>query len=152
MTPEQIKLIKLSFVPVVGRKREAGKLFYQRLFETAPALRSMFKSDMNAQAEKLMSMFGLLIASLQDAPSLMKILENLGRQHIAYGVRDEHYDQLLAALLWTLERMLGDAFTAEAREAWVELYNTAAGVMREVAHNAGSQAERTLRMASAGKS
>jgi hypothetical protein len=66
MTPERIKLIKLSFAPIIARKREAGQLFYQRLFEMAPDLRAMFKTDMNAQAEKLMSTFGAMVGCLQE--------------------------------------------------------------------------------------
>ena len=136
MTPEQVKLIKLSFVPVMGRKLEAGKLFYQRLFEIAPETRSMFKTDINAQAEKLMSTLGLMIANLQEAPTLIAMLENLGRKHVAYKVKEEHYAKVGAALLWTLESMLGDAFTAEAKTAWSDLYETASNVMRGGAHKA----------------
>lgn len=134
MTPEQAKLIKLSFAPIIGRKHEAGKIFYQRLFETAPDVKPMFKADMNAQAEKLMSTFGAIVGCMQDRPTLNAMLENLGRKHVGYGVKDEHYDKLRAALLWTLEKMLGDAFTDEARKAWSELYDMVAGVMRQTTY------------------
>ena len=90
--------------PGLGRKLEAGKLFYQRLFEIAPDVKPMFKSDINAQAEKLMSTLGLVIANLQDAPAIVSMLENLGQKHVGYGVLEEHYDKVGAALLWTLKR------------------------------------------------
>ena len=61
----------------------------------------MFKSDINAQADKLMSTLGLVIANLQDAPTLVSMLENLGQKHVGYGVQEEHYDKVGAALLWT---------------------------------------------------
>jgi hemoglobin-like flavoprotein len=147
VTPEQIKLIKLSFAPLIGRKLEAGKLFYQRLFEIAPDVKSMFKSDINAQADKLMSTLGLVIANLQDAPTLVSMLENLGQKHVGYGVQEEHYDKVGAALLWTLEKMLGDAFTNEAKIAWSDLYQTAASVMRGTALKKGSSSGPSLRAA-----
>lgn len=145
MNPEQIKLIKLSFAPIIGRKSEAGKIFYQRLFETAPDVKAMFKSDINAQAEKLMSTLGAMIGCLQERPAFIAMLENLGRRHVGYKVRDEHYDKVGAALLWTLEKMLGDAFTDDARKAWSNLYETAAGVMIRAAQHPGLSAEQPRR-------
>jgi nitric oxide dioxygenase len=48
-------------------------------------------------------------------------------------VRDEHYATVGAALLWTLERGLGDALTDEGRDAWAATYATLAGVMQRAA-------------------
>lgn len=145
MTPDQVKLIKLSFAPMIGRKREAGKLFYQRLFEIAPDVKPMFKADIDAQAEKLMSTLGAMIGCLQDRPTFNAMLENLGQRHVGYGVQDEHYNKVRDALLWTLEKMLGVAFTDQARKAWTELYDTVASVMRQSSHKGGVSTGRTLR-------
>ena len=49
---------------------------------------------------------------------------NLGRRHAGYGVKDEHYASVGAALLWTLERGLGAAWTPELAAAWVAAYTT----------------------------
>lgn len=130
MTPDQIKIVKLSFVPVMGQKLKAGRLFYQRLFEIAPETRPMFKTDDDEQAKKLMGMLGIAISNLTDSASLVTMLEDLGRRHVTYGVRDEHYAKVRDALFWTLETLLGDAFTAEARKAWTELYDTVSAIMR----------------------
>jgi hemoglobin-like flavoprotein len=61
------------------------------------------------------------------------VVEDLGRRHAAYGVTDDHYDTVGAALLWTLEKGLGDAFTAEAREAWTTVYGLLASTMKNAA-------------------
>jgi nitric oxide dioxygenase len=45
-------------------------------------------------------------------------------------VEDRHYDLVGAALLWTLEQGLGDAFTPSAREAWAAAYAAVATIMR----------------------
>jgi hemoglobin-like flavoprotein len=100
----------------------------------------MFKPDINAQAEKLMSTLGLMIANLRDAPTLVAMVKGLGQRHVAYGVKDEHYGHVGAALPSTLETMLGDAFTEEAKAAWSELYPTAAAIMREAAQKSPSAA------------
>jgi hemoglobin-like flavoprotein len=130
MTPEQVQLIRLTFVQVMNRKMETGRMFYDRLFSIAPDTRAMFRSDMDSQTQKLMDTLALAIASLRDLPTLVAMLEALALRHVEYGVRDKHYDDVGAALLWTLERILGPAFTPEARNAWATLYGTVAEVMR----------------------
>ena len=133
MTPEQVKLIRLTFVQVMDRKSETGRLFYERLFSIAPETRAMFRSDMDAQSQKLLDTLALAIASLRDLPSLVAMLEALALRHVGYGVQEKQYDAVGAALLWTLERVLGPAFTPEARDAWATLYGTVADVMRNAA-------------------
>jgi hemoglobin-like flavoprotein len=140
MAPEQVELIRLTFVQVMNRKNETGRMFYDRLFSIAPDTRPLFRSSIDAQAQKLMDTLALAISSLRDLPSLVAMLEALAVRHVGYGVRDRHYDDVGAALLWTLERSLGPAFTPEVRDAWAALYGTVAEVMRNGAKPAQSAA------------
>jgi nitric oxide dioxygenase len=140
MTPEQVQVIRLTFVQVMSHKMEVGRMFYDRLFTIAPDTRALFKSDINAQAQKLMDTLALAISSLRDLPSLVAMLEALALRHATYGVQEKHYDDVGAALLWTLERGLGPSFTPEAREAWTALYGTVAEVMRNGAKRGQSAA------------
>ena len=130
MTPEQIQLVRLSFVKVMDIKAAAGRLFYERLFTIAPEVRPMFKSDIGAQADKLMETLGVAISALKNPGALAPILAQLAKRHTNYGVRDEHYDKVGEALLWTLEQGLGDAFTPEVKKAWAELYGVVASTMK----------------------
>ena len=57
------------------------------------------------------------MASLNRLDALVPVVEDLGRRHAGYGVKDEHYDSVGAALLWTLERGLGKAWTPQVAEA-----------------------------------
>ena len=59
------------------------------------------------------------------------MLEELGRRHAAYGVRDADYDTVGAALLGTLGDAHGAAFDAELRAAWAAAYGLVAGAMRD---------------------
>jgi hemoglobin-like flavoprotein len=133
MTPEQIQIIKLTFAQAMISKDQVGKLFYDRLFAIAPETRVLFKGSIEAQARKLMDTLALAIASLRDTPTLIATLEALAKRHVGYGVKDEHYDKVGEALLWTLDRGLGAAFTPHAREAWTALYGTVSKVMRNAA-------------------
>lgn len=133
MTPEQVKLVQDSFAKVRPIAATAADLFYGRLFEIAPQVRPMFPDDMTEQKKKLMAMLGLAVANLDKPDTVVPALQTLGRQHIAYGTQAAHYEPVGAALLWTLEQGLGDAFTPQVREAWEETYGLVAKVMKDAA-------------------
>lgn len=118
MNSRQIELVQSSFAQVVPIAGVAASLFYDRLFELDPALRGMFRGDMAEQGKKLMTMIGTVVGGLKSLDRIVPGIQALGARHAAYGVRDEHYDVVGAALLWTLAKGLGAAFTDEVRDAW----------------------------------
>jgi len=130
MTPDQMRLVRQSFSVVTKRKAEAGRVFYDHLFEIAPGVRPMFKSDMDAQAAKFIDMLGVILGLLHDPSSLSHTLAQLAHRHRGYGVRDEHFDQVREALLLTLSDILGPSFTPELRSAWGDLYSLVASAMK----------------------
>lgn len=133
MTPQQITLVQTSWQKVVPIKDKAAELFYGKLFELDPALKPLFKGDMNEQGRKLMSILNTAVHSLNDLPAIVPAVQAMGRRHAGYGVQDAHYDTVAGALLWTLGAGLGDAFTDDVKAAWTETYVTLAGVMKEAA-------------------
>ena len=58
------------------------------------------------------------------------MLEDLGRRHVDYRVTDAHYEAVRTALLWTLERELGPAWTPEIADVWREAYDMLADAMK----------------------
>ena len=46
---------------------------------------------------------------------------------------NKHYDTVGEALLWTIERELGEDFTPEVKDAWVAFYTLLARIMKEAA-------------------
>jgi hemoglobin-like flavoprotein len=134
MTPHQIKLVQTSFAKVAPIAATAADLFYGRLFEIAPDVRAMFPDDLSGQKKKLMAMLGTAVAGLSHLDTLLPAVRALGQRHAGYGVSAEQYVPVGAALLWTLEKGLGDAFTAETREAWATTYRVLAGTMMEGAN------------------
>ena len=63
----------------------------------------------------------------------LPFIQALGRVHARYGVREEHYDTVGAALMWTLDRMLGARFDDETADAWATAYHLLATLMIEAA-------------------
>jgi hemoglobin-like flavoprotein len=136
MTPEQIGLVQGTWAMVVPIKDTAAELFYNRLFELDPSLRKLFKGDMKEQGRKLMAMINVAVASLDKLDTIVPAVKDLGRRHTGYGVTPGHYATVAAALLWTLEKGLGDAFTPAAKEAWTQTYTVLANTMQAAAASA----------------
>ena len=136
MTSQQKDLVQSSFAKVAPIADTAADLFYQRLFELDPSLRPLFKQDMREQKKKLMQMLAAAVHGLDDLGALVPAVRDLGARHGGYGVQDEHYDTVGEALLWTLDKGLGDAFTPETKEAWIEVYAVLSGTMKDAAKTA----------------
>jgi len=134
MTPQQIKLVQTSFAQVAPIAATAADLFYGRLFEIAPDVRKMFPDDLSGQKKKLMAMLGTAVAGLNRLDTLLPAVRALGQRHVGYGVSAEQYVPVGAALLWTLEKGLGEAFTPDVRDAWATTYRVLAGTMIEAAN------------------
>jgi hemoglobin-like flavoprotein len=133
MKNEQKALVQQSFETVLTIEEAAAALFYGRLFELDPSLRPMFKGDIKEQGKKLMATLKVAVVGLDRLDQILPVVQALGRRHADYGVLDAHYDTVATALLWTLEKGLGDAFTPECRQAWVDVITLLAGVMKEAA-------------------
>ncbi len=138
MTPADKVLVQQTFPLVVPIADQAAALFYGRLFELDPALRSLFKVDMSEQGGKLMQMIGIAVNELDALDELVPMVEALGRRHASYGVKDRDYDTVGSALLWTLQQGLGAAFTADVKSAWTAVYHLLASTMKAGAKSAAA--------------
>ena len=136
LTLTQIELVQNSFAVIAPIADDAAALFYRRLFEIDPSLKPMFKDDLAEQRRKLMQMLTAAVKGLDRLEQLVPVVQELGRRHATYGVADAHYDTVGAALLWTLEKGLGDAFTPETKEAWATVYGLIAATMQQAAREA----------------
>lgn len=133
LTMAQIELVQNTFAVIAPIADDAAVLFYRRLFEIDPSLESMFRGDMADQRRKLMQMLTAAVKGLPRLDRLVPVVEDLGRRHVGYGVTDEHYDTVGAALIWTLEKGLGAAFTPDVRDAWTNVYSLLATTMKDAA-------------------
>jgi nitric oxide dioxygenase len=130
LTARDIATVRASFAKVLPIKETAADLFYARLFEIAPQLRPMFPSNLADQKRKLMAMIAAAVGGLDDLETLIPQVKALGARHAGYGVTVSHYAVVGDALMWTLERGLGAAFTADVRSAWAKVYGILAVTMQ----------------------
>jgi len=129
MTPAQVQLVQHSFSKVAPIADQAAVLFYDRVFEVAPQVKAMFPADMTEQRKKLMATLAVVVNGLGNLQSVLPAASALATRHVAYGVKAEHYPVVGAALLWTLEKGLGEAWAPEVADAWTTAYGTLSGFM-----------------------
>lgn len=141
MNASDVALVQDSFKKVVPIADVAADLFYGRLFEVAPQVKPMFKGDMKEQGRKLMTTLGVVVTGLTQLETVLPAASALAKQHVSYGVKAEHYPIVGGALLWTLEKGLGDAWTPELASAWTTAYGTLSGYMISEAYGTAQAAE-----------
>ncbi|WP_448214263.1 methyl-accepting chemotaxis protein [Colwellia sp. MEBiC06753] len=140
MTPKQISTIRESWAKVKPIAPQAAQIFYDTLFELDPKLKPLFKEDITAQGKKLMAMLDTAISLLDKPEKLKPALENLGKNHVKYGVKPADYDVVGEALISTLAKGLDKAFTATVKKAWTSMYQTVATTMVNAANEHNQQA------------
>jgi len=121
----------------VPNSEHATLIFYAKLFEKNPSLKVLNRADMAEQGKKQMTMIATAVNGLSKLDEIVPAVKDLGTRHAGYGVTDSMYDTVGAALIETLEVGLGEQFTDQVKEAWIEAYTILATTMK----NAVSEAE-----------
>jgi nitric oxide dioxygenase len=141
MTPAQVTDIQQSFAKVAPISEQAAALFYARLFEIAPAVKPLFRGDMAEQGRKLMATLTVVVNGLGNLEAILPAARALAKRHVAYGVRAEHYAPVGEALLWTLQRGLGEHWTPDLAAAWSAAYGVLSEFMIGEAYGRSAAAE-----------
>ena len=137
-----VELLESSFEKVKPNVDEFGKAFYQILFETAPAAKPLFAhTDLGKQQKMLTSSLALVVENLRNPEVLTSTLKGLGARHVKYGALPEHYPIVGGALLQTFEKFLGDEWTADVKQAWVDAYGAITTIMLDGADYSASEVE-----------
>jgi hemoglobin-like flavoprotein len=134
LRPQDIALVRTTFDRTWAVAGDTAEQFYRRLFEIAPHMRPLFPEDMRKQSSRFMAKLAVLVGSIDRPDHLAALTGALARQHVEYGVQASHYPMVGAALLWALERSLGEDWTPEVATAWTGLYEALSTCMIEEAY------------------
>lgn len=107
--------------------------FYDRLFTLDPTLRPLFTHDLELQGIRFLAALQVAVDGLSEPETMVTAVKQLGKRHVSYGVRPEHYHTFGKALFGALEQQLGDRWTPAIAAAWSEAYYLLAGLMKEAA-------------------
>src|SRR5882724_3721613 len=114
LSEEQKKLVRTSITRAERMAEVVGLNFYKRLFELDPKLRPLFQHNIEEQSKKLMATLKMVVDGLDYSNELVASIRSLGRRHVQYGVKEQHYDTVGEALLRSEERRVGK----ECRSRW----------------------------------
>lgn len=125
-----VQVLEQSFASIKPHAHGFASSFYETLFVSYPQVQPLFThSNMDEQRQKLIKSLVLIIESLRRPHELTSMLKGLGRRHVQYGVLPEHYPMVGKSLLKTFELYLGNAWTREVEQAWIEAYQTISQLM-----------------------
>lgn len=136
MSPVQGKLVRESWGRIAHHGGEFANFFYARLFEADPTVHRLFPRDMFNQHRELMQFLELVVNGSRCLDELEGDIQVLGRRHLEYGVRPEHFPIMRAVLLATVKHMLGRSHTSEIENAWGAIYDHLARIMLRSGYSA----------------
>ena len=119
---------------ILQNAEQFSSRFYERVFEAAPQVRSLFNKNMKAQGRLIMHMIGGIVYTLSRPEHLKMGLASLGKSHEKYGVRPEYYPVVLECLLATIEEEMGDHYTDKIGLAWREGLGLVIDMMKNWKH------------------
>ncbi|GCE13772.1 globin domain-containing protein [Tengunoibacter tsumagoiensis] len=114
--------LKTSFALLGARKESFAHTFYLTFFARYPAAQELFVQDLLIQERSLMATLDLIVQGADQGIDLGPTLYKLGLRHEAYGVRAEQYAWMGEILLETFRALLGELFTSDMEQAWIEAY------------------------------
>lgn len=133
---DQIDRLASSYALLEPRLDTLVENFYDRLFTTAPGVRSMFPDDMSTQRSHLASALRLVAKNIANIDSLAEPLRAMGARHIGYGAQEAHYPVVRDTLVASMAEVADDAWTDRIGADWKAALNAVAGFMIEGAHSA----------------
>jgi hemoglobin-like flavoprotein len=121
LSADDIARVRASFDLLWPVSSGMSVLFYQRLFEIAPEVQALFHFPMDEQRRKFIATLAVIVSNVDTAAGLAAATK-LAEQHVTYGVRPDHYPMVGQALLWSLEKALGERWTTDDSASWSKAY------------------------------
>ena len=123
MNPEQIMLVQSSWDDIEPVSSQIGEQFYLKFFELQPEAKQLFQKSPREQGELIMSMIASVVDMLDKPDRIEPLLRDLGHRHKEYGVAAEFFEPFKEALFWALEKVMGDGFSGQIKEAWEAVFS-----------------------------
>ncbi|MGX7823938.1 globin domain-containing protein [Actinokineospora sp. 24-640] len=128
-----VRLVRESFAVVEPQADKVAQFFYGMLFSIAPATREMFPANMQVQRSRLLRALVHVVQMVDRPDDLVPFLRQLGRDHRKFGVVTEHYEAVGMALIASVKKYSGRAWTDDVERAWAEAYTIMARAMLDAA-------------------
>lgn len=119
----QVEVLQETFQQIKENTDEFAISFYENVFHDYPYIQPLFaRTNMLEQRKHLVRALMLTIENIRDTETVNEALKQLGERHVQYGALKEYYPDFCAALLKTFELYLGENWTAEVKQAWIDAF------------------------------
>jgi len=129
LSKQEQSILISTYTTVMLHANTITEQFYQNLFEALPEVEPLFTKDMRQQRKMFTEIVRLSISSVDRLNRIEKQLRHLGEKHTAVGIKPEYYPVLRDAWLQAMADDMGDAFTADVRQAWSNLFDIISSMM-----------------------
>jgi len=123
------ELVQGSWAMVTPMLARVPAIFYPRFWDMDPRTKPLFAGKaVREQGEKLTAMLETMVNGLSDLEQLKPLIKSLAKRHAHFGVVEDMFPHLGAALNETLQQLLEEKFTAEVNTSdlatwFTSLYN-----------------------------
>jgi|GEM_PF-1444247 len=139
LTVTEKHTITATFLLLNQAEKSFASIFYDCLFELAPMIKPMFKSDRKLIEQHFFTIFSAAVSNVMHPEQLRTTLLELGERHRTYGVEARHFGTVKSALLLAIQHELKSQCSASIESAWSNYYDLLAATILE-----GMQTEQTL--------
>lgn len=142
---EKEALVVGSWNAIKGSASDVGLKFFLKIFETAPAAKTLFSYLKDAtgpldQNPKLKShstvVFVMICESAAQLRKAGKVtvggsdLKHLGALHLKLGIKDEHFEVAKFAFLESIKEAVPQLWSPALNDAWAEAYDQLAAAIK----------------------
>lgn len=124
-----LSLVEASLHRIQSQEALVPLVFYRRLFQLEPRLRTLFHGDLEVQGRALVDAFSKILRLAAEPGAGEAYARALARRHAAYGVRTEHFSLFARAWMETIAELMPRPEEAAALGAWTEFLEVVARVM-----------------------
>lgn len=110
--------LRTTFDQLRGQGSRLGEIFYARLFERMPHLRSLFHATISEQSEKLMLSLETVVRNFETPEANSSLLSELGKRHASYGVKTEYYGPMIELLVESMRSLLHSCIDEKHLDEW----------------------------------
>lgn len=123
--------LRASFSIMAQQGDALATEFYKRLFSAQPQLRPMFPTDLTAQKQKLIDSLDFVVKTLDHPEGVRDALKEMGKRHVGYGAKPEHYPIVREHLVAAMAAVSGSNWSGALRDDWNLAIDMIGAVMRD---------------------
>lgn len=123
--------LRSSFQLLAADGTRVTAIFYAKLFERYPGVRTLFPTDMKAQEGKLLDSLRAVVEHLEAPDAVRAKLKELGAKHVKYGAKPEHYPIVSEILVEAMAEAAGKGWTPTLTSEWSQALDIVSSVMLE---------------------